>query len=79
VVAVKGDKPVFAAECKWSKKPVGIDILKDLRRKASLISSEGRRDNLRLGFFSRSGFTKEIEALGRKGEIDLIDIRKIRL
>ncbi len=79
LVAMAGDEPVFVAECKWSKKPVGIDILKELRRKASLISSEGPRDKLRLGLFSRSGFTKEIEALGKKGEIELIDVRKIDL
>jgi hypothetical protein len=52
---------------------------RELRRKAALISWEGSRDNLRLGLFSRSGFTKEIEALGRKGEIELIDVRKIGL
>jgi AAA+ ATPase superfamily predicted ATPase len=79
LVAVRGDEPVFAAECKWSKRPVGIDILKELRRKAFLISSEEPRDKLRLGLFSRSGFTKEIEAIGRKGEIELIDVRKIGL
>jgi hypothetical protein len=75
LVAVAGDEPVFAAECKWSKRPVGIDILKDLRRKVSLISPKG----LRLGLFSRSGFTKEITDLGRNGEIQLIDVRKIGL
>jgi len=53
--------------------------LKEVRRKATLISPENPRDNLRLGLFSRSGFTKEIEALGRKGEIELIDVRKIGL
>lgn len=79
LVAMAGDKPVFAAECKWSKRPVGIDILKELRRKTSLITSKGPRDKLRLGLFSRSGFTKEIESLGRKGDIELIDIRKIEL
>jgi AAA+ ATPase superfamily predicted ATPase len=79
LVAVAGDEPVFAAECKWSKRPVGIDILTELRRKASLISAQGRRDDLRLGLFSRSGFTKEIEALGRKGEIELVDVRKVGL
>ncbi len=79
LVAVAGDTPVFAAECKWSKRPVGIDILKELRRKVSLTSSEGPRDNLRLGLFSRSGFTKEIEALGKQGRIELIDVRRIGL
>jgi AAA+ ATPase superfamily predicted ATPase len=79
LVAAAGDEPVYAAKCKWSKKPVGIDILKDLRRKASLISSEGPREDLRPGLFSRSGFTKEIETLGRKGDMELIDVRKIEL
>ncbi len=79
LVAVRGDEPVFAAECKWSKRPVGIDLLKELRRKASLVLSEGARDNLRLGLFSRSGFTKEIEGLGKSGEIELVDVRKIGL
>lgn len=79
LVAISKDKPVFAAECKWSKKPVGMDILRELRRKALLISPEGYKDNLRLGLFSRSGFTKEIESLGKKGEIELIDVRKIGL
>ena len=79
MIAVAGDEPVFAAECKWSKKPVGIDILKEVRRKATLISPEERRGDLRLGLFSKSGFTKEIEALGKKGEVELIDVRKIGL
>jgi len=70
---------MFVNRCKWSKRPVGIDILKGLHRKASLISPEGPRENLRLGLFSRSGFTKEIESLGRKGEVELIDVRKIEL
>jgi AAA+ ATPase superfamily predicted ATPase len=77
LVAVGGHEPVFVAECKWSKKPIGIDILKELRRKASLISSEDPGKSLHLGLFSRSGFTKEIETLGRKGEVELIDVRKI--
>ena len=77
LVAVGGHGPVFVAECKWSKKPIGIDILKELRRKASLISSEDPGKSLHLGLFSQSGFTKEIETLGRKGEVELIDVRKI--
>src|SRR4030043_1400329 len=45
LVAGAGEKPVFSAGGKLSKRPVGIDILKELRRKGSLISSEGPRDN----------------------------------
>ena len=56
-----------------------MDILKELHRKVSLVSSEGPKGNLRLGLFSRSGFTKEVEALGKKGEVELIDVQKIGL
>jgi hypothetical protein len=32
-----------------------------------------------LGLFSQSGFTREVESLGEKGEVELVDIRKIAL
>ncbi len=79
MVAMKGDTPVFMAEGKWSRKPVGIDILMDLRRKLSFLVSENQKGGVRLGLFSRSGFTKEVEELGKKGKVELIDIRKIGL
>ena len=66
LVAVEGDHPIFAAECKWSKKPVGIDILRDLQRKVSLIAPGGKVADIRLGLFSQSGFTKEVKILGKK-------------
>ena len=79
LVGIEGDTPVFAAECKWSRKPIGIDILRDLKRKVSLLASGAQSPDIRLGLFARTGFTKEIEELGRKGEVELIDIRKTRL
>lgn len=79
LVAVAGDTTVFAAECKWSRKPIGMEVLKDLQRKVSLIPPGGNSTDIRLGLFSRSGFTKEIEDFGRKGAIELIDVRKIGL
>jgi hypothetical protein len=79
LVGMSGDIPVFAAECKWSKKAVGIDVLRNLQRKVPLLAPEGRTADIRLGLFSRSGFTKELEDPGKKGKIELIDIRKIGL
>ena len=76
---MSGDIPVFVAECKWSKKAIGIDVLQNLQRKVSLLAPEGRTANIRLGLFSRSGFTKELEDLGKKDKIELIDIPKIGL
>lgn len=77
LVGTAGDIPVFAAECKWSRKPIGIDVLRDLERKISFISPGPNLAKIRLGLFSRSGFTKEVEERGKKGEIVLIDTRKI--
>jgi AAA+ ATPase superfamily predicted ATPase len=79
LVGMAGKIPVFAAECKWSKKPIGMDVLRDLKSKITLIAPERNGAKVRLGLFSRSGFTKEIEEIGRKGEIVLIDVRKIGL
>ncbi len=79
LVVLAGDAPVFAAECKWSKKAIGIDILRDLQRKVSLLAPEGRAERIRLGLFSRSGFTREVEELRKKGEVELMDIRKVGL
>jgi AAA+ ATPase superfamily predicted ATPase len=79
LVGMGGELPLFAAECKWSRKPIGMDVLMELRRKVSLIAPGGDISNVRLGLFSRSGFTKEVNALGKKREVELIDIRKIGL
>jgi hypothetical protein len=56
-----------------------MDVLKDLGRKITLIAPEPNLAKIRLGLFSRSGFTKEVEEIGRKGEIVLVDTRKIGL
>ncbi len=61
------------------KKPIGMEVLRDFQRKVFLIPSEGNSTGIRLGLFSRSGFTKEIEDFGRKGVIELIDVRKVRV
>jgi hypothetical protein len=45
----------------------------------SLITPGGKVNVIRLGLFSRSGFTREVEELGKKGEVELVDIRKIGL
>jgi len=79
LVAMVGDTPIFAAECKWSRKPIGMEVLKDLQKKMAFIIHGGNSTDIRLGLFSRSGFTKEIEDLGRKGAIELVDVRKIRV
>jgi hypothetical protein len=54
------DHNALLAECKWSARPVGTDILEDLERKAKqgLPELAGRR--LVYGLCSRSGFTEHL-------------------
>lgn len=54
------DKEIYFGEAKWSRKPVGIDVLDDLKRKAALVdwNKEKRKEHFML--FSRSGFTDAV-------------------
>lgn len=66
VVAVNEQtNQILFAEVKWSKKPVGINISQDLRRKASLVpwGKKGREE--RFALLSKSGFTPEMRRLSK--------------
>ena len=58
-------------ECKWTARKVGINILRELEGKAALFPESRSRY---YGFFSKSGFTPEIEDQARsRGDILLFD------
>ena len=42
-------------ECKWANRPVGVDVLRDLERKAGLVGEElgSRREDILLFGLSR--------------------------
>lgn len=61
-----GDKEMMLVECKWSKKSVGTDILKDLEDRSRHVLQES---GLQKGIFalcSRSGFTDQLRKLSAK-------------
>jgi AAA+ ATPase superfamily predicted ATPase len=73
-----GQDAALLAECKWSRRPVGIDILRDLERKASAAGREldGRR--LLFGLFSRSGFTAQVQReAAQRDDLFLFDLARI--
>lgn len=74
LVAMRGRAPVLMGECKWSRKPVGEDILTGLRGKAARLC--GSRSTPLLLIFSRSGFTPAVSRQEREGELVLVDIRR---
>lgn len=62
---------ILFGEVKWSGKPVGIDIYKDLRAKAAQVEwgKNGRKEYYCL--FSKNGFTEEMKNIAKKENIFL--------
>jgi hypothetical protein len=58
-------------ECKWWKAPVGVNVLRDLRPRAKLVGEQLSRET-RLAIFSLSGFTDELRAAAKHGDVTLI-------
>lgn len=75
VVAIneREDKIAFG-ECKWSSRPVGIDILKNLEEKAVYVQwgSKARKEYFIL--FSKNGFTSEMKKVAKnRKNVVLVD------
>jgi len=64
-------KEILFGEVKWSKKPVGIDIMQNLKRKARLVEWKNRSRKEFYCLFSRSGFTEEMRKLAARESIIL--------
>lgn len=71
------ENTILLGEAKWSVNEVGLDILAELKRKASLVAwgKPGRKELFAL--FSRSGFTRELQAVGKKEGILLRRLEEI--
>jgi len=77
LVAV-GQDAALLAECKWSPRPVGLDILRDLERKAGLAAREMDGRSILFGLCARSGFTPQVqEEAARRGDLFLFDLPTI--
>jgi hypothetical protein len=79
LVAV-GEEVLLVGECKWTSRPVGTNILDDLKRKAYLLMGSERKVGAtsaagaqpQYALFARSGFTPGLEAVARDEGILLI-------
>lgn len=61
VVAVDADEEhVFCAECKWSVKSVGTDVLDRLQTQSDALMKHFPGARLHLGLFARQGFTDSL-------------------
>jgi uncharacterized protein len=76
-IVALGEKEAILGECKWSTKPVGIDIIEGLFRKGDLVGSELGNRSLWYTLFSRAGFTDSLKDFVRDKNILLYDLKTI--
>ena len=77
-LVVLGETGAMLAECKWSSKPVGSDILANLERKTNLIRPELENREVRFALVSRSGFTGQLIREARaRADVMLFDLPAI--
>lgn len=76
VAAVSDSGAVLLGECKWSVRPVGVDILEGLLSKlgAFAVDLDGPPKQVNFALFSRSGFTPELTARARRDGVLLCDL-----
>jgi hypothetical protein len=74
VVAV-GAEDCLLGECKWTAKPVGVNILEELIQKSLAVQrvTPGRRVHLAL--FARSGFTPALQERAQREGVLLVDVQ----
>lgn len=63
IVALGEDHSCLLCECKWTERKVGLSLFQALERKAEKFA---RFKKIYFGFFSKSGFTQELEDLAAK-------------
>lgn len=68
---------MLVGECKWSAKPVGLDVLVDLKRKAQVLAALGRWPKVSYILFSKVGFTSDLEALAASEGIRLVQAAEL--
>ncbi len=64
---------ILFGEVKWSTKPIGTDILQDLRNKASRVPWGKAERQEAFTLFSRTGFTPEVRRVARREGILLFE------
>lgn len=73
-----GQDAALIMEYKWTTRPVGVDILRELKRKATLVQKDLGQRQIWLGLCARSGFTAQLEQEAtREDNLLLFDLPQI--
>jgi len=72
------ERQAMLVECKFSSKPVGVDILADLEEKARQVQPELQDRRIQYGLCARSGFTPQLwELTGQRSDLHLWDLKSM--
>jgi hypothetical protein len=52
---------MLLGECKWAARPVGTNILDDLKRKAALVDPIGQWPRVTYALWAKAGFTPALQ------------------
>jgi AAA+ ATPase superfamily predicted ATPase len=79
LAAIGDDGPLLLAECKWSRKPLGVDILAHLIAKLPTVAADLERPATTVDYalFSRAGFTKDLAKEARSKGVLLFNIKDV--
>lgn len=78
VVAISDTEgAVLVGECKWSAKPVGVDVLVELRRKAQVLGTSGRWPEVWYALFSKVGFTADLQTVAAAEGVRLVEAAEV--
>ena len=67
------ERLIILGECKWSSRPVGVNIWKDLRVKAKDSSLVERFEHVHYVLFSKKGFTSAMRVEANEHDIRLVE------
>ena len=78
VVALSdADKAILVGECKWSSRPVGLNILEELKQKSQELTATGHWTRVSYALFAKSGFTPDLQALAVEQGVRLISANEM--
>ncbi|MEW6418936.1 MAG: ATP-binding protein [Nitrospirota bacterium] len=80
VIGINEDEnAILFAEVKWSEKPVGVNILNELKTKAEKVLWGNSETSKHFALFSRKGFTNDmLKVAEREGIVLLKGVEKVR-
>ena len=77
-IVLINDTHTMPVECKWSQRPVGVDILEKLEGKSKAVLKEVSGENIFYGLCSRSGFTTQMkDVASQRKDILLYDWKEM--